>query len=81
MLLYYLVRNVNDRADVASTLLSSHRGRQDGHTHKYCSQSTLPVENNSGNQRGVNEGYICAKAPRAMRAGQNYTPIHTCRKQ
>lgn len=45
----YLARNVCDRADVELGQLSSHRGRQDGHIHKYCSQSTLPVENNSGN--------------------------------
>lgn len=46
---FYLARNVSDRADVASARPSSRRGRQDGHIHKYCSRSTLPVENNSGN--------------------------------
>lgn len=46
---FYLGRNVSDMADVASAQLSSRRGRQDVRIHKYCSQSTLPVENNSCN--------------------------------
>lgn len=42
---------MSGRADVASVQLSSRRGRQDGRIHKYCSRSTLPVENSSGNER------------------------------
>lgn len=45
---FYLGRNVSGRADAASGRRSSRRGRQDARIHKYCSQSTLPVENNSG---------------------------------
>lgn len=46
-----LGRSVSGRADVASALLSSRRGRQDGRIRKYCSRSTLPVEKSSGNKR------------------------------
>lgn len=51
---------MSGRADVASAQLSSHRGRQDGRIHKYCSRSTLPVENSSGNGRirGLSAGSV-----------------------
>lgn len=51
----YLVQSASGKAGAASAQLSSHRGLQDGCIHKYCSRSTLPVENNSGKNDGSND--------------------------
>lgn len=54
---------MSGKAGAASAQLSSHRGLQDGCIHKYCSRSTLPVENNSGKKKSKD-------APRIVQGGK-----------